>query len=199
MNRFRTLTVAAALMLAAVPAQAQLIDFEDRLGGPVPNGYMGFNWNNFNSILRAGLPAGGYQNMDGNAAIFNANGNPATVSGAGTFHFHSALIGAAWNNGLNVQVQGLLDGDVLFSSALTVGTAAAQTFVFGWSGINGLRFVTSGGVHAGYAGSGTHIMMDNMVFGQQQQVVPEPITMVLLGTGLAFVGAMRRRRMGMQA
>jgi hypothetical protein len=60
------------------------------------------------------------------------------------------------------------------------------------AGIDELRFSSSGGVNAGFGFSGEHFIMDNMSFNQQQ-VVPEPMTMVLLATGLVGVGVIRRR------
>jgi hypothetical protein len=202
MHKLRTLALAATLILAA-PAQAQFLDFEDLQPPsqvPVPDGYMGFEWDNFYSQSRADAPdPSGYLNMDGDWGIFNAFGNPAAVSRASSFHFESALIGAAWRDGLLVNVRGLLNGVELFNTALLVGTASGQHFVFGWSGINQLQFEASGGMSPGITPfDGTHFIMDNMLFGPQQ-VVPEPISMVLLGTGLAGIAAARRRREGGQA
>jgi hypothetical protein len=199
-NRLKTLSVAGMFMLAAVPLQAQVIDFEDLPAAvdPVPNGYQGFNWNNFYTMYSGYYTNSGYNNMDGRIGIFNGFAGMAVTSQVGTFDFQSALIGAAWNDGLTVDVRGLLNGVELFSTALTVGTAMAQNFVFGWNGINELRFSSFGGQNAGLEGSGEHFIMDNMAFNTQQ-VVPEPITMLLLATGLVGIGAVRRRRNGIKA
>lgn len=201
MKKTFALLFSMALVMVAATGHAQTIDFEDRPDGnqQIFGVYAGFDWSNFSTISRGTNPGSGYDNaMDGDRAAFNRFGNPASLSSGSTFFFQSALIGAAWNNGLTVQIQGLLNGTLLFSESVVVNTTGSTLFNFGWGGINQLAFTASGGTDMGLGGSGTHFVIDNMVFGDAQ-AVPEPIAMLLLGTGLLGVGAIRRRRHCLEA
>lgn len=198
MRRLLTLALTATLCSPAI-ASAQTITFDDlpsSCASLIPNGYQGFNWANFWYLSGTScLPGSGYANgtVSGNVA-FNAFSDPASMlMASGTpFTFNSVFMTAAWNDGVSVTVEGLMNSTVLFASTVTVSSHAATLFNFDWTGINSVRFSSSGGVNQGYGGEGSHIAFDNLTVNQS--VVPEPASMLLIGTGLAGVAAARRRR-----
>ena len=204
MNRLKVTLFGAALLALPVIAPAQTLNFDDVNAGPgsvcaVPqlaNGYHGFNWDNFyvadGSDAYCMVP-GGYRDgvVSPTNVAFNGYGDPASVSSANTFTFNSVYMTAAWNNGLNVLVQGYHGVTLLYNQLLVLNTYAPTLETFNWAGVDAVWFTSSGGVDGGYIGHGTHVVLDNMTLSS---VTPEPATLLLLGTGLAGIGGVMRRR-----
>jgi hypothetical protein len=216
-NRLKELVLCVGFMALPAIAQAQTINFDDLSTSPpsstdplcpVPmltNGYHGFNWNNF-FVVKGSQYHDPFLHLDTYCIVpggfrfgvvsppnvaFNGYGDPASVSNANSFTFNSVYMTAAWNDGLDVLVQGYVGLYPFYSQLLVVNTSPAKQYVFNWTGVDKVSFTSSGGTPAGYLGSGEHIVFDDLTVSN---VTPEPQTLLLLATGLTGIGAVIRRR-----
>src|SRR5580700_8298803 len=75
----------------------------------VPNGYQGFDWNNFDVINTTGIPPSGLLNGAVSApnVAYNALGNPSSFSDATPFILDSGYFTGAFRNGVTLEVVGL--------------------------------------------------------------------------------------------
>lgn len=183
-------------MLNRCIANASVLTFDDisvpSVGVAVPNGYGGFTWYNFyvlNSVSLSNVygPTG-YLNgtVSGDNVAYNWFANPAQVTKNSTFTFNGAYLTAAWNDELNIEVQGYLNNILEYDTTVVVNATAPTFFNFDYSNIDALTFISSGGVSAGYNGSGTHFVIDNFTYNEPINFAPapEPSTLLLLGFGL---------------
>jgi hypothetical protein len=160
--------------------------------GPIPNGYDGFQWNNFYVMDAALLGAvNGYKNgmVSANNVAFNAAGNPAMFS-AGSFDLNSAYLTAAWNDGLQVEVQGFVGTTLTYDNTYTVNTTGPTLLDFNYLGVDEVSFISSGGVPNGnyLGGPGTQFVMDNLAV-----TIPEPNLLALACLGAAALMVWHRR------
>jgi hypothetical protein len=168
---------------------------------PLPESYGGLAWENMWVVNPAQFPfqppaptASGYFKgiVSGDSVAFNAGGLPAAVSGSTEFTFNSAYFTAAWNTDLNLNITAYSEDTAVFGALLTLNPSAPLFFAPNWSGIDRLSFVSTGGQDAGFGGEGTQFALDNFVFTSTP--IPEPSSLVLLGTTLLAVLAVRGRR-----
>lgn len=182
-----TMVTAGAVLIALEiggSAQAVVLTFDDVSGdniAPIPEGYGGMNWENFSYADSSWNPAyegAGYQNgtESGNYVGFNRYGDPGIVKSSSVFDFSSANLTAAWNDGLSITVEGLINGTPRYSNTVVVNTNDSTLFDFNYLGIDELRFSSVGGVNAGFEDirgrEGAQFVVENFTFS----LTPTPVT-----------------------
>jgi hypothetical protein len=176
--------------LTALAQGVETLTFNDlpdpgMYGSPVPAGYGGFQWDNFSYLDGADFIASGYQNgaVSGGNVAFNGIGGSALFNGGGVFDLDSAWLTAAWNDGLNVEVQGFAGASLIYDNTYVLNATAPTLINFNYLQVDSVEFISSGGVNYGSDGSGTEFVMDNLTVD-----VPEPDTFGLLIFGAAVAG-----------
>jgi hypothetical protein len=201
----------AILLLAGTvaDANAQLLTFDTlppTVAGIVPGGYGGLNWINFDYLDYTADPSGnlgfsGYHAgaVSGHAVGFNAGGTPASFNSASVFTLTSLWLAGAWNDGLNVQIQGFNSGSLLFSNTFVVNTTAASFISLNYVNVDQVVFSSFGGTLNPTLvdrGEGTQFAMDNVQISPAIVAVPEPSTWGVASAVLVagLMVARRRRR-----
>ncbi|MBH8561979.1 PEP-CTERM sorting domain-containing protein [Nostoc sp. CENA67] len=207
MKNFLTVAVVAPIAALGIGtvAQAAVLTFDDIAPIPdlaeIPDGYGGFNWDNFFYKNGSDITAldTGYDNgrVSGDYVSYNGFGNQAILSDR-VFDFNSAYLTAAWNDGLSVTVEGLNKGTTLYSKTVVVDTTNPTLVNFDFFGVDELRFTSFGGVEPDYLigkGLGTQFALDNFTFNETVTPVPEPTLLsALLAVSTLSAGSVLKRK-----
>jgi hypothetical protein len=168
-------------------AQSELLTFDDlqAIGfPPVPNGYGGLGWQNFSYMdgVHFASPSG-YNNgvVSPNIVAYGWGGldYPSSLSGA-LFNLNSGYFTAAWNDGLQLQVQGFVGGILAYDNVFTLAPTSPTLINFNYLGVDQVTFTSYGGTpHPGYYSldGGPMFALDNL----NVAVIPEPSS-VAIGT-----------------
>lgn len=195
------LTATVILLASAGISYGDTILFDDiptiDPGGlAMPSGYGSLDWNNFVLLNTSVFPyASGYQvgTVSGNNIAVNAGGFAALVSRASSFDLFSGYFTAAWNNGLQLEVQGFSGASMIYDNTYTIGTAAPTLITLNYYGVDSVNFITSGGtpdpvLTAPFGGLPAYeFALDNLT-------IPETgSSFLMFASGLAGIGALRRK------
>ncbi|ABB76080.1 PEP-CTERM protein-sorting domain-containing protein [Nitrosospira multiformis ATCC 25196] len=217
---FSKIAFTATLLLSQISlASAAIVNFDDldASGGDLVldtlSPYQGFTWTNFSAYTSIpGFPGfnNGIVSPDNAAYSGGESFGPIVTPVIGKieaddpFDFVSAYLGSGYYDDLSLTVQGRLNGTLLFTTTLTLDTAAPLFVNFGFTGINELNFFaaatgsTTDPFQCGTVNC-TQFTLDNLTFAPGSTTpppnpLPEPSSLALLCLGGAGAWALRRRK-----
>jgi len=173
MKSIRTLLITQTVLTLGGLAFANtnsLVTFDELTqtasGLAVPANYAGLNWGNFfyiDGVNYVSNPSG-FQAavVSSNNVAYSVSTNPASIVG-GLFDLNSAYLTAAWNDNLQVEAKGYIGTVLSYDQTYTLSAIARTLIQFNYLGVDQVDLVSSGGSHhAGYSGTGTNFVMDNV-------------------------------------
>jgi hypothetical protein len=200
MNRQSLLIASALFTFASASHATTLITFDEISNfsnSSVPNNYQGFKWQNFDYVnpfsSTSGFESSGARNgiVSLSYLAVNHGALPAQFQSTTPFTLNSAYFGAAFNDGLQVTVNGISGGLIVDTKSFVVNSTGRTLETFNWENIDTVLISATGGTrNPSYGGSAPHFTMDNLIISN----VPEPETYALLLAGLGLVGLMTRPR-----
>ena len=147
-----------------------LITFDDlSTGGQIPPGYFNMIWDNANYHNRTthGVSSGYYTaTVSGNYISYNANGNSMHIRlfNGSLLTLKSAVIAAAWNDNLQLEIVGYRSDSVIINRTFTLQVFEGQYLNFtGYSRLNKVSFSSFGGTrNSNVRGDGHFFAMDDL-------------------------------------
>jgi hypothetical protein len=200
--RLRHIIWLTAIALLTKPVAANLITF-DEFGPtnatvtPIPNGYAGLDWLNFN-VKSAGQTIDPQHDTGyGHGVVspfditYNSAGNPATIFSSlrAPFTLISVYLTAAWNDDLNVTIEATGAGGkhaAEFAQTVTINTLAPTLVTLNFPNIHIVTFSSSGGTAHTPDVFGTQFVMDDLTLASLPSA-PEPATAATLLSALFLI------------
>lgn len=187
------------------PAQATIVGFDSGITegydgeGFVPNGYAGLNWNSFVAVNATPYVAAyGYMNgitygVVSAPAVAIGVTSSSSFSSSAAFSLVNLYMTAVWNNGLNVNIDGYLNGNLVDNYVATLDGTAPLLITLDWGDVDNVVFTPSGGTNAGFGNSGVQFAIDNVTIGTPFDA-PEPLTLSIFSAGFGGIAFIRRKR-----
>jgi hypothetical protein len=188
------------VIFAATPVHASLIvGFDDlRNGSSVPNGYNGFQWDQagvFDASPYVGSPGYGQALVSPNNIAFSDElPFGFHTLGSDVFTFNGGFFSSGFNDGLTVEVHGLLGGTQLYTSTLTLNTTNQTFATFNYANIDQVEIIViDPGTRASglpYSGNGAQFGVDDLSFNDTDvRAAPTPSSAVLAIIGIGSLRA----------
>lgn len=220
MKKFLTIIVCVVVLAFALEAKATVLTFDDlpALGNgtyaQIVSPYGGLDWSSSWYYMNTTDRNDGYANgtVSGDYVAFNAGADDVFIYD-GVFDWDGAYFTAASVDDLKIDIKGYYEGVLQYNKTLSVKTDSATLFAANWAGIDMLTFssyyLSSKCCGNGNSGKGSsngccgateepsQFVMDNFSFNNKPgENVPEPVTFLLIGSGLVGLGFMRRKFKG---
>lgn len=185
---------AASLLALSLPASATLVNFDDVNNGTVlGNNYHGLNWLDTRVFTTNTFPGTAHLNVSLPSAATNYGYSvPVQISASTPFTFNSAYFVANYASGLQVTVNGVLNGILVDSASFTVDTSKAVLETFNWANVDTITIAGSGGTLP--IGGDRSFSFDNVIVNGPVSSVPVPAAAWLLGSGLIGLTGVARKR-----
>ncbi len=142
------------LVFLPVAKGSTVINFDDLSTGNdstvISNGYQGLQWSNFAVVngKRQNTNEGYYNGtISVSNVAYNGFGNPAEFSSHGTFNLNSAYVTAAFANGLQVQVVGIANNNVIYNNTYVVSKSGPSFINFNYTNIDKVSFSSAQNVN----------------------------------------------------
>lgn len=198
-------------------AAAQTVSFDNVTAAPyafLANGYGGLNWSNAYAMdgvafFGSAAAAGGFNTglHSGKYLMSNAGAGDLGISSGSAFNLLGGYFAASWTNGLTVNAVGYHNGTAIYNRSFNLNWSASQYVVLDMLGVDHVVFSNVGGYvdERFNSGSNNSFVVDDLTLGANdanvkvndivtQDVVPEPMTIGLVGLGLLAVGGLKMRR-----
>jgi hypothetical protein len=101
---------------------------------------------------------------------------------------------AAWNDNLEVQVQGFAQGSLLYDNTYVLGTASPSLLHFNYLGVDTVDFnIFFEGTPHGYSGAGSFFAVDNLTVDLTPVPEPGAARLLLFASALCGIGGIMKK------
>lgn len=187
----RLLLIGFITLILAGPANALVIDFDDlpwdnlsNLTDKLSERYGGYTWDWVPDLLNDLDPINNFQFVEGpNGWLAYNVMNFAVVFSMTPFDFPGANFISPWAPVTYLTVNGYTPDSISYTSTFEINNKTPTWFQADWTGLIAMSFITTG----------WHLPIDDFPDGDESPAVPEPATLLLLGSSAISLIAARKK------